>query len=245
MILDIHLEKCDDDGERLESLLKLDKPVIISLVPVLMLPEHEVFKKGIYSVNYSYPKKFMEIIRKHSSNKYLVFGQQGFSHYCVDCFNKKDQRDPWHENLCLYNEKKSVENQKKFIMHGKKIMQEILEISLKLYVPPNHQFDENTLNAVEGLDFKYFVIRNKIGLKPYREGKLIVLPENDLGEDGDIIYVHYDEMKNDIYKYTDIIKNSTFIQDIKPKNQSLEKILDNYNKILFSKKERDLRKLLK
>ncbi len=63
MILDIHLEKCDDNGERLEKILSLRKPIILSLVPVLMIPEHKSFKNGIYPSNYFYPQKFIDLLK--------------------------------------------------------------------------------------------------------------------------------------------------------------------------------------
>lgn len=47
--VDIHLEGCDDNGKRIEQMAKLGKPFSLSIVPVLMNPDHEVFNSGVLS----------------------------------------------------------------------------------------------------------------------------------------------------------------------------------------------------
>ncbi|MBS3080010.1 DUF2334 domain-containing protein [Candidatus Pacearchaeota archaeon] len=243
MILDIHLEKCEDNGKRLERILNLSKPMIISLVPVLMLPEHESFKNGIYPSDYFYPRRFMEMLKRLAHNADVYFGQQGFAHYCKSCILQRDRRDPWHENMCLYRKSLSVEKQRKLMSEGKRVIEEVLGVSPILYVPPNHQFDENTLKVCEKLDFQYFVIRNKLNIKPYKYGKLIVLPENDLDEKGEVIYIHYDEMKDDFERYIDLIASSSTLDNIKLTRESSKRISKNYNEIILAKKKRDIDKL--
>ena len=165
MILDIHLEYCDDKGERLEKIAKLGKPFNISVVPVLLLSEHEVFKNGVYPHDYFYPKKIVDLIKELSKESNISFGQQGFLHYCGDCYKteiktdesgRKFRHDPWHENKCLYDLKKSVKTQRTIMDIGKKVIQNILNVSPSLYVPPNHQYDVNTKIAAKELRYKYF-----------------------------------------------------------------------------------------
>lgn len=240
MILDIHLEKCDDNGEKLEKILNLGKPVIISLVPVLMLPHHEVFKKGIYPSDYFYPQKFIDLLKQLVNDSNLYLGQQGFAHYCTNCFSKKEERDPWHENMCLYSDTLSVDEQKKFMERGKKVIEESLGVSPFLYVPPNHQYNENTQQAIKELNFRYMVIRNKLGIYPFRKNGLIILPENDLDENGEIVYIHYDEMGDNFDAYLDIIRKSSHLKEINVKRQLSRRTSENYREIIKVKRKRDL-----
>ena len=48
MLLDIHLEGCDDKGEQFRKVEELEKPFIISIPPVLLLPNHEFNKNDNY-----------------------------------------------------------------------------------------------------------------------------------------------------------------------------------------------------
>lgn len=205
MFLDIHLEYCDDKGERFRKIIEIKKPFVISIVPVLLLPEHSVFKKGVYSSDYYYPKEIVELLKKCARNSNIIFGQQGFAHYCHDCFKKREERGPWHENMCLYNRRKTVEEQKKFMEEGKKVIENILRVSPVLYVPPNHQFDDNTKIAAQELGFKFFGIRNMLSISPYKERKLTILPEKEeLEKKSEIIYAHYDQMKKNFDEYLEM-----------------------------------------
>jgi len=64
MFLDIHLEYSDDNGERLGKIAGLGKPFSVSVVPVLLLPNHEVFKKDIYPKDYSYPERIAGLLKE-------------------------------------------------------------------------------------------------------------------------------------------------------------------------------------
>lgn len=243
MFLDIHLEYCDDKGEKLRKIIELGKPFSISVVPVLLLPEHEVFKKGIYPFDYYYPKEIVDILKEFSKNPNVVFGQQGYLHYCQECFKRKEKRDPWHENTCLYNRRKIVEEQKKFMEEGKKVIENILRVSPVLYIPPNHQFDKNSKIAAEELGFKFFAIRKILNVQPYKERNLIILPEREgLEEKGEIIYDHYDKITKDFDEYLGLIKKSCSVYDITPVKQSVEIIAENEKQIISRKKKRDAEK---
>jgi len=241
MILNIHLEHCDDNGERLERLLKINKPLIISVVPVLLLPKHESFRNGIYPSGYYYPKRVVDILKDNADNPNLFFGQQGFTHYCPDCLKRKEERDPWHENRCLYDIEKTVKCQKAFMERGKRVIEKVLGSTPVLYVPPNHQFDKHSKIAAEKLGFKFFSVKKILDIKPYKEKKLIILPEGDLGE-ADIVYIHYDEIAKDFDKYLEIIENSKSIYEISPLKQSTDLISKNEKAIILKKKERDSKK---
>ena len=223
MILDIHLEWCDDKGERLKKIAEAGKSFNISLVPVLLLPEHKCFKNRVYPNNYYYNKdivSFLKIIPR--DYPHVTFGQQGFSHYCPDCYNteiktntkngRKFSRDPWHENRCLYNPTLSFGEQTVFMARGKEIIEDKVGISPIMYVPPNHQYDKNTKIAAEHSGFEYFATKGLINIPPYTEviedGKLKVLPERKLGQEGEIFYTHYDKMKDNFDKYLEIINSS-------------------------------------
>jgi len=242
MFLDIHLESCDDKGERLLRLAELGKPFSISPVPVLFLPKHDVFKTGIYPSELAYSKELIDILKKLTRDKNVLFGQQGFSHYCTECFKEKEKKSPHHENMCLYGFK-SLGEQIELMFEGKRIIEEVLGISPILYVPPNHQYDKNSIIAAQRLGFDFFAVRRLMDIFPYKKGSLIVLPESRLGETGEIMYAHYDETANDFEKYLEVVKQSSSLYTINPTKQSESDIQENYKKMLLVKKRRDEEKM--
>ena len=241
-MLNIHLEYCDDKGEKLRKISKLNKPFCISLIPILLTPEHKSFG-GVYSKNYSYPKEIVELLKELAKNSNIIFGQQGLLHYCKNCFLEKDKKDSWHENYCLYKKPLSIKEQMKFMQEGKKIIEEKLSISPKLYVPPNHMFDNNTLIAAKKLGFEYFADRAMRKLSPYSYKGLVILPEIKLGQDGEIVYTHYDEMTDNFNEYLNFIKSPNYLGKIIPKKVSQSEILENERLKLEKKKKRDLDKI--
>ncbi|MBI2046887.1 DUF2334 domain-containing protein [Candidatus Pacearchaeota archaeon] len=207
-MLDVHLERCDDKGERLRKMLEIGESFIISIPPVLLLPEHETFRNGVYPNDYYYPKEIVEVLEECAKNKNIVFGQQGYTHYCPECFKSKEKRDPWHENRCLYGDKKQVEEQLKIISTGRKIIEDKLKVTPYMYVPPNHQFDGNTLIAAKKAGYNYFAERAIINFAPYSDGDLIILPEGDIGSKTEVVYTHYDQMKGREGEYFEEIRFS-------------------------------------
>ncbi len=242
MILNIHLEYCDDKGKRLEKITKIGKPFNIIPIPILFQPENEVFRNGVYPSDYFYPEKITGLLKELSQEDCVNFGQQGLMHYCKDCFKQKEKKDPWHENVCLYKKSLSAEEQMKFMKEGKKILENNLKTSPTIYVAPNHQFDKNTKIAAQELGYKYFVTRGLINLSPYEEDNLIILPERELRENGEIFYTHYDEMKNNFEGYLELIKNSESLEKIELSKK--QKIKVNLNDMLLIAKKR-LRDLVK
>jgi hypothetical protein len=240
MHLDIHLEYCDDSGEKLTNLAKTGKPFTISPVPVLLTPEHESFKNGIYT-NYSYPKKIVEILREILQEPQITLGQQGYTHFCGSCFGKKEKKDPWHENACLYQDSFSIEKQMEVIKTGKNILEEKFNVSPVLYVPPNHQFDQNTKMAAKKLGFKYFALQGILNICPYSEGGLVVLPERKFGKNGKIFYIHYDHVKDKSLNFMNILEKSNALNEIdfteKPNMAPLNDYL-----VVLKKRARDWKK---
>lgn len=248
MFLDIHLEGCDDNGERLEKIAKLGKPFNISVVPVLLLPEHELFRNGVYPHDYHYPKKIMGLLKELAKEKQISFGQQGFTHYCPGCFKRKKRRDPWHENRCLYGQEKSIAEQMAFMGQGKNsIVENIHGVCPSIYATPNHQGDENTKIAASVLDYEYLAVKDLIGLAPYMDGGLKILPQRKVGQSGIVFYTHYDKIAetNEIFeKHMEILKSSIPLSEL----EFVEKPLlakPNEWLVLASKFARDAMKLVK
>ena len=247
-MLDIHLEGIDDNGERLEMIGEIRKSFIISIPPVLLLPMHEVFENGVYPSDYFYPKKIVEILKEISKRPNIIFGQQGYLPYCPECYCEFISRggrtsgawpDPWHENKCLYGKIKSVDEQAEIMQKGKRAIENILEVSPQVYCPPNHQYDENTKKAAEELRYKYFATRGILTLPVYREGKLVVLPERDLGQKGKIFYTHYDQMRENLGDYLELIKNSRSLDAMKVSERPKFRVKLNEYGILLRKRVRD------
>jgi hypothetical protein len=138
------LEHIDDNGERLERISETTKSVFISVVPVLLSQTEKVFKEGIYPKDYYYLAKVINIIKKLVKSSNVKISQHGFMHYCPDCYKKfidngRDENafpDPWHENRCLYNPMKSVDEQASFMEKGKRAIEQVFEVSPKDYIPP-------------------------------------------------------------------------------------------------------------
>ncbi len=255
MFLDIHLEYCDDKGERLRQIADLGVPFNISPVSVLFLPEHEVFRNGVYLSDYYYSKEIVSILKdfvKHRPD--ITFGQQGFSHYCPDCYEefiknnvpeKYAWPDRWHENKCLYRKTKSADEQAEFMSRGKKVIEDILETSPIIYVAPNHQKDKNTDIAASQLGYKFLADRAILNIPLYKEGNLIILPETEnLKMNAEIFYTHYDRMKDNFEDYLNILKLSKSLDEINLSEKPKFKTALNYKLLIGRKKLRDITKRL-
>lgn len=250
MFLDMHLEYCDDKGERLKKLADFGAPFNISLVSGLLLPKHEVFKNGVYPSDYYYSPEIVDVLKslvKYKPN--VTFGQQGFLHYCPDCYEKfiknggregKGWPDPWHENKCLYGKTKSVDEQAEMMSKGKKIIEDVLEVSPIIYATPNHQYDNNTKIASEQIGYRFFADRAILNILPYKEGNLIILPERDLGQRGQVFYTHYDRMKENFWDYIELLDESTSLGEIALSEKSKFKTALNYWLLTKRKQLRDL-----
>ena len=80
---------------------------------------------------------------------------------------------------------------------------------------PNHQFDENTKTAARELGYKYFADRGIIKLPCYEDNGLIVVPERDIEQRGEVIYAHYDEIAKQEEAYFDVIRGSMPLGSLK------------------------------
>ena len=188
VILDIHYEGRRKD-QSLEDLIKYG-PIAISIVP--------------YQIDH-----FPEDIEKLKDALGIpgnLLGQQGMNHYCRynhKLFNR-DIVDPWHENYCLYGRSIPKSEQKDFMERGKDVLGKRLGVEPLIYTPPNHLYDESTLEAAEELGFKYFTDTNIVGLRPYRNGKLVIVPELKFNpknldfDDEEVIYIHFKDYPEEL-----------------------------------------------
>lgn len=242
MFMDIHLEYCDDNGERLSEIIASGKPFNISIVPVLLVPTHRVFRKGIYPSGYYYPKGIVELLKECARIPDVSIGQQGFSHYCPNCFSTKDKTDPWHENACLYGNRKSLERQIDFMNKGKKVIENIIGLSPIVYSPPNHQFDDNSIEAAAKLRYGYFTERGIVSISPYRENGITILPQRKIGQTGEIFYTHYDQIPKNKKAFDKIIKNSVALDELTIDNKSPIVSFINRQFVFLKKRLRDFMK---
>lgn len=190
-----------------------------------------------YPLNYFYPERVTGLLKELAQEENIVFGQQGFAHYCQNCFKQKEKRNPWHENKCLYG---NEANQADFMFRGKTDIEEAIHASPIIYVAPNHQFNEHTKTAAALLGYSYFAVKGIINLQPYEENGLIVLPERKLMQKGEIIYTHYDQMQQNIDKYFDLIKSSVPLSGISPAKKPKIMSWINDRMVIASKRARDL-----
>ena len=92
---------------------------------------------GVYPSDYFYSEKIVGLLKELSKEKDINFGQQGFAHYCKECFKEKENKDPWHENMCLYKKPLLVREQTEFMKKGKNVIEDVLEVSPIIYDAPN------------------------------------------------------------------------------------------------------------
>jgi len=211
MIVNIHLEwvEREDNGKRLEKVIGLGKPVILSPVPLLFDLENRRGMFGTaYPADYAYPERVVEILKEAVQEKHVTLGQQGDTHHCPECEKSKETRDPFHEFRCLYGPTKSVEEQAAIMRHGKEILEDVLGASPRVFVPPNHQFNDNTCEAFKQVGYEYFTTRGVLHVVPHRQDGLVILPERKFSPPGHVIYTHYHEMTGEEGRYFELIEGS-------------------------------------
>ncbi len=222
VILDLHYEDRNKAGS-IGWILGL--PIVFSLIP-----------QGSIRI----PFKDREVIKESLKNPKCFLGQQGLNHKCQN-FHK--YVDPWHENYCLFGNKITKEKQREFMIRGKELLFKIYKREAEIYTPPNHLWNQDTLEVAEQIGYKYLTDKNMINLQPYKVGKLIIVPEHKFNnQDIDsIVYAHYGVDIIDIESIKGF-KMGNF-KDIKPVQQSYEKI--RLNEILkhSSKIGRDLKNI--
>ena len=132
--------------------------------------------------------------------------------------------------------------QKKLMRKGKKMMEEILGVSPKIYCPPNHLFNKDSLDLARKLGFEYFMVRNLTGLSAYEDNGLIILPESKIGG-GNIQYTFYDHLVDgDWNKFEEVLKNSSGLSSLKISKESFLRIWLNNELVWETKNMRDLKK---
>ncbi len=224
--LDIHLEGMDDKGEKLKLALDLGIPCAISTAPYTL-------REGWYN---DCVLGLVEAIVKNNG----IAGQQGNYHKCL---YPHRIADPWHENHCLYNPPVSFEKQLELMEKGKETIVEYFGVRPNLYVPPNHQFDETTLSVAESMGYNFFAEAGIINSFPYQRGRMIVLPETKIWQNGNICYIHYDEIR-DMKKFEALLKRVSPFSEIKSKEVSRAMIDVNRNALRAIKYARDIKRLL-
>ena len=204
--LNIHLEAMDDKGEKLKRILAEDIPCAISIAPETLR------EKGIYSEQYPYLPKYIDLIAEIVNKPGNILGQQGNIHKCK---HRHRVTDPWHENFCLYNKPLSVDEQREIMQKGSETLLKLLGKKAEKYTTPNHQSDFKTLDAACEEGYPFFAIRGLKVLNPllfkistHHSHNLLVIPEVKLGQQGHFFYVHYDRIEKNKQAFEEVVKNA-------------------------------------
>jgi len=253
--LDIHLEGMDDAGEKLKRILEENIPVAISVCPGTLR------ERGIYSEQYPYLPKHLDLIGEVVSRRGNILGQQGNMHKCKHAHRFVD---PWHENYCLYHRPISTEEQRELMEKGKETLIKLLGKSPEMYAPPNHLWDFITLKIANVMQYPFFAIRGVKTNEPLlyeRDGvNTLVLPEVKINENGHFHYIHYDEIEKNQEAFEGVLKNARSFRNIgidfsmrekyfgksykinpKPLARDLETIRKNGTAIIIKKLWRDIK----
>lgn len=247
-VADIHLEGIepkDFDGrdvpKRFREILQKDVPVVLSLPP---------WMKGYWTrEDYRIISLAREIVQRPGS----ALGQQGNLHRCE---YPHKWADPWHENSCLWGKSISWAKQHDLMETGRKILTDLMGIEPRVYAPPNHQHDENTLAVARFMRYDFFADRGMINLSPYQwtedgekpsnEKRLIVVPEGDLRRrqfDRAAVYIHYDQISRFPLEYAMLLERASSIDDVQPEHVSQRAIAANNVLKIGRKVVRDARNL--
>lgn len=254
----IHFQYVTDEGQILEKILSLDMPFVGYIVPNLLDPSMtfegggEIFERLHSKENY-YPDWFKNAIRENRDNQNITWIQEGYRHCCERCF--ENEKDPYHEHVCLDDISQSLERQIEIISKGKNLIKENLGIISEGYCPPNHMYNNDTIDAAKINDFRFFTIRNAfdylgrlVTLPAYNEENLIVVPESKLsqGQNSPIIATYYDHLvSEDVDRFLDVLDNSNSLLDIDINKKPKAKIRVNEKLIIQAKKLREFKKKFK
>lgn len=198
--LDIHMEGDYKNPDALNRVLDSGIICAVSVIPYRL-------KNGWYD------DKLVHVILRAAQIGTL--GQHGNRHRCP--YEEKHKiADPAHENFCFYH-RLSYSNQRELMEEGNKTLISILGIKPELYVPPNHVYTSATLLAANAMGFRFFAEMGQINREPYKNGKMIMLPEVELGRRGRVYYVHYDELTPELIN---TIKDMHRFHEITPKEIS-------------------------
>ena len=176
--LDVHLEALSDD-RGLRQLRDRGLPCAISITPLSL-------RDGSYRADTT--ALIRELVQRPGS----VLGQQGLLHQCR---RRHRFTDPWHENACPWRGPIPAEQQREFMSDGKRQLTKAFGLAPQLYVPPNHLYDDCSVQIAAELDFRFLADQDCLGLPPHHRRGVIVVPETKLGRGrGSVVYVHYHEI---------------------------------------------------
>jgi len=217
--LDIHVENLKEKDFEGGNKIRIIKEIIEKNIPVAL--SFSPWQEPIWK---DQNPEIFELFKITVQRNNSVLGQQGLNHKCKYLHKLAD---PWHENYCIWNEKLNYEEQRDFMLKGKEKLENLFSKDVELYAPPNHQFDETTLEAAVNLGYKFFADKAMIFLKPYKFSNMLVVPERDL-EDGKFdcasVYIHYDEIDGVRDNYNKALENAASFKDLQPENAGEYKI---------------------
>ena len=243
-ILDIHHE-----GINKENFPNLDpsyyfKIILDRNIPVIISPSLHNYNQGQW--NSKKGQEALELIKEIVKRDNSVLGQQGYSHKCK--YNHVFA-DPWHEFYCLWNKSIDIDEQEELIKRGKGELEKLIGVTPNLFAPPNHHFDESTLEVAHELAYKFFTDQAVIPLRTYQFGNMLVIPEGNLRRNEyigrDAVYIHTDQINESERLFYDIIKRTNPVKELKASKISLKKINLNQRKKYRRKAFRDITKFSK
>ena len=210
--LNIHLEGMDDNGQKLQRLLSEDIPCAISIAPETLR------KGGMYATQYPYLPGFVDLIGELVNKSGNILGQQGNMHKCG---HRHLITDSYHENRCPYHKSLSVDEQREIMQKGRETLIKLLGKKPEMYVPPNHLFDLNTLDAACLEDYDFFTMRGIKTLNPllhkmdvFHPKNLLIVPEVKLKQKGHFFYIHYDNIEKNKQEFEEVVKNASSFHNI-------------------------------
>lgn len=213
-VMDIHLEGIEpqyfENGDALHILQEISHkgtPVVISPPP--WMADGEWMRH-----NASDADKLVKLVGEIVNQPQNALGQQGNTHKC-----KKGHActDPWHENKCPYGGSPSKEEQRDLMERGREKLTRLFGVQPQLYVPPNHLFNGDTLEAASEMGYGFFAVKSLIHLQPHKFRNLVIVPERDLTRgqlDGVATYIHYDEITRHWGNYVQAVKRATPLKSI-------------------------------
>ncbi len=111
--------------------------------------------------------------------KAIIYGHgislHGDTHKCSLVKEHKIMSDIFHEFVCYDYGPISKDYQTTLIRNGKEKLESLFDIELSSFVPPQHDYDEVTLNALVENGFSRISIENR-HVMPYKKGGLLFVP---------------------------------------------------------------------
>jgi len=210
--LDIHLEGLKPKNFKEGDVPHIFREILKDGSPVIISPSLYNYKDGQWDEHPRVLSLTRELVFRDGS----FLGQQGYTHFCT----KHKITDSWHEFWCIWKPWRhmGVDEQANLMRKGKKELEELFENEVSVFVPPNHYFDQNTLEAARQVGYGYFMNKAMIPVQPYNHGEMIVVPEGDLQRDHTngrkAVYIHYDEIDKSREQYEAVIGELISLGDI-------------------------------